>query len=70
MTLQRNRNAEEFVVIHPLDDVAEIKLDPRGRGRMPLTRGVRISLLVLRGYLAVLAALVVYHVFVLAQLLP
>jgi hypothetical protein len=69
MTVQKNRNAEELVVIHPLDDVAEIKLDPRGCGRMPLTRGVRISLFILRGYLMALAALVVYHVLGLAQLL-
>jgi hypothetical protein len=51
----------EFRVVHPLDDVREVKLDPMGLGPMRLTRSVRFSLLVLRGYLAIMALLVVYH---------
>jgi hypothetical protein len=55
-------NEEGFRVVHPLDDVREEKLDPKGLGPMRLTRSVRFSLLMLRGYLVAMALLVAYHV--------
>lgn len=52
----------EFVVVHPLDDAPETKRSADGLGRMPLKPSVRLSLLVLRGYLSIMGMLVVYRV--------
>ena len=57
----------EFVVIHPLDDVQEQKIDTENLGPMPMTTTVRISLLTLRAYLALMMLLVLYHVVQLAR---
>ena len=56
----------QFVVVHPLDDVAEEKVNISGLGAMPMTTTVRLSLIALRGYLALMMALVFYHVVNLA----
>ena len=56
-----------FVVIHPLDDVPETKVDTEALGPMPMTRTVRLSLLSLRAYLILMVLLVVYHVVMLAR---
>ncbi len=56
-----------FVVIHPLDDVPEAKVDTESLGPMPMTRSVRLSLLSLRAYLILMVLLVVYHVVMLAR---
>ncbi len=56
----------EFVVVHPLDDVAEEKVDTTSLGPMPMTRTVKLSLMALRGYLLVMGLLVAYHVMDLA----
>ena len=53
---------DHFVVIHPLDDVPEEKVDTARLGPMPMTLSVRLSLLSLRGYLILMFGLVVYHV--------
>jgi hypothetical protein len=58
-----------FVVIHPLDDLPEQKVDTEGLGPMPLTMSVRISLLSLRAYLLLMMLLVFYHVLGMAGLL-
>jgi len=55
-----------FVVVHPLDDVLEEKVDTTTLGLMPMTTSVRFSLMVLRGYLIVMMLLVLYHVMDLA----
>jgi hypothetical protein len=49
-------------VIHPLDDVAEQKLYREDLGSMRMSRIVQISLLLLRGYLAVMTVLVAWRV--------
>ncbi|HLJ64782.1 MAG TPA: hypothetical protein VKT70_11790 [Stellaceae bacterium] len=49
-------------VIHPLDDLPETKLSPEGLGRMAMNPAVRWSLILLRSYLAVIMALVLYRV--------
>ncbi len=41
-------------VIHPLDDAPEPKLFHAELGRMRMTRTIRVSLLLLRGYLALM----------------
>jgi len=63
MTTKNNR----YVVIHPLDDVLETKVDTEALGPMPMTRSVRFSLLSLRAYLILMVLLVVYHVVMLAR---
>jgi hypothetical protein len=57
-----------FVVVHPLDDVPEAKVDIRNLGPMAMTASVRLSLLSLRAYLVLMMLLVFYHVLVLAGL--
>ena len=55
-----------FVVIHPLDDVPEEKVDIESLGPMAMTSSVRISLLSLRAYLVLMILLVFYRVVTLA----
>ena len=57
-----------FVVVHPLDDVPEEKVDTETLGPMPMTTSVKISLLALRSYLLIMVLLVLYHVLELAGL--
>jgi hypothetical protein len=58
-----------YVVVHPLDDRPEEKVDTEGLGPMPMTRTVKLSLLSLRAYLVVMILLVSYHVLQIAGLL-
>jgi hypothetical protein len=58
---------DRYVVVHPLDDVLETKVDTEALGPMPMTRSVRYSLLSLRAYLILMVLLVVYHVVMLAR---
>jgi len=58
---------DHFVVVHPLDDVFETKVDTEALGPMAMTRSVRVSLLSLRAYLILMVLLVVYHVVMLAR---
>jgi hypothetical protein len=60
-------NNDRYVVVHPLDDVLETKVDTEALGPMPMTRSVRFSLLSLRAYLILMVLLVVYHVVMLAR---
>ena len=57
-----------YVVIHPLDDVPEVKVDTANLGPMPMTTSVKLSLLSLRAYLILMIGLVFYHVLDLAGL--
>jgi hypothetical protein len=57
-----------FVVIHPLDDIPEQKVDTENLGPMRMTASVRISLMSLRAYLLLMMILVFYHVLNLAGL--
>ena len=58
----------QFVVVHPLDDVREQKVDTANLGPMAMTTSVRISLLSLRAYLVLMMLLVLYHVLDLSGL--
>ncbi len=62
-----NNREERFVVVHPLDDTPETKIDVESLGPMEMTRSVRISLLSLRAYLVLMMVLVLYHVLDLAK---
>ena len=64
----RNEAANHFVVVHPLDDIQERKVDTEGLGPMPMTRSVKLSLLSLRAYLILMMLLVFYHVLGMAGL--
>ena len=55
-----------FVVVHPLDDAPEQKVDTSALGLMPMTASVKFSLMALRGYLVLMMVLVLYHVMDLA----
>jgi hypothetical protein len=65
-TMQNSYASEYFRVIHPLDDEPEQKYSTEGLGHIAMTPAVRISLGVLRGYLMVMSALLLYHVLDLA----
>jgi hypothetical protein len=66
--IESDRIADHFVVVHPLDDVPEAKVDTENLGPMRMTLAVRLSLLSLRAYLALMMLLVFYHVLDLAGL--
>ena len=55
-----------FVVVHPLDDAPEEKVDTAALGPMAMTTSVKLSLMALRGYLILMMLLVLYHVIDLA----
>ncbi len=59
----------EYIVIHPLDDTREAKVDVGALGPMKMTRAVHLSLTMLRGYLIVMMALLGYRLLGLAGLL-
>jgi hypothetical protein len=66
--IDMQEHANHFVVVHPLDDVREEKVDTGNLGPMAMTASVRISLLSLRAYLVLMMLLVLYHVLDLAGL--
>jgi hypothetical protein len=66
MTQVLNEDLERYVVVHPLDDVPEEKVDTESLGPMPMTASVKWSLVSLRAYLLLMVALVFYRVLSLA----
>jgi hypothetical protein len=56
-----------YVIVHPLDDLPEEKVDTDNLGRMAITGAVKWSLLSLRAYLIAMTVLVLYHVLQLAK---
>jgi len=65
-TVLTNVSEGHFVVVHPLDDAPEQKVNTSDLGPMPMTISVKISLMALRGYLILMMLLVLYHVMDLA----
>jgi hypothetical protein len=63
-----NRN-HEYLVIHPLDDAPETKLDASQLGPIKMPPGVYVSLMLLRGYLVLMMVLLGYRLLGLAGLL-
>jgi hypothetical protein len=63
-----NEGWNRYIVVHPLDDIPEDKIDTEGLGPMRMTSSVKWSLLSLRGYLILMFVLVLYHVLQLAGL--
>ncbi len=64
--IQNEELTRHFVVVHPLDDVPEEKVDIESLGPMPMTATVRLSLFSLRAYLVLMMLLVFYRVVMLA----
>jgi hypothetical protein len=48
--------------VHPLDDKPEQKRQTEGLGPIAVTPALKISLLVLRGYLMLMTLMLIYHV--------
>jgi hypothetical protein len=55
-----------FLVVHPLDDAPEQTLDTSTLGPRTMTPAVKVSLMALPGYLALMMRLALYHVIDLA----
>lgn len=60
---------DHFLVVHPLDDVPEEKIEIATLGRMQMTTSVKLALMTLRGYLVLMILLVFYDVLELAGFL-
>jgi hypothetical protein len=60
------RERHEFVVVHPLDDLPEAKVETEHLGPMQMTRTVKICLFALRGYLLLMFGLLAFRVMQLA----
>jgi len=67
-TVKKENTERCFYVVHPLDDLPEKKFDADNLGPMPMTRSVKWSLFVLKGYLMLMGLLVAYHALDLAGL--
>ena len=57
-----------YLVVHPLNDIPEEKIDTSNLKPMAPTTSVKLSLLSLRAYLILMMGLVLYHVLDLAGL--
>jgi hypothetical protein len=68
-TVQNSYQPEYFRVVHPLEDVPEQKRVSEGLGQIAMTPSVRLSLKMLRGYLLLMTAMLLYHVLDLAGVL-
>ena len=68
-TMNLTSQIDELRVVHPLDDVPELKCSSVGLGKIRMTRPVRFSLGVLRAYLLVMTLMLGYHVLDLAGML-
>lgn len=67
-TLQNSYSPESFRVIHPLYDAPEEKCASEGLGPIAMTPSVRISLVILRGYLVLMSGMLLYRVLEMAGL--
>ena len=57
-----DESLNRYIVVHPLDDIPEEKVDTDTLGPMAMTASVRWSLISLRAYLILMLALVMYRV--------
>lgn len=67
--LQNSYPYDGFRVVHPLEDVPEKKCETEGIGPIAITPSVRLSLIVLRGYLILMTAMLGWHILEIAGLL-
>lgn len=64
-----NNGKIEFMVVHPLFDKAEQKVDIVNAGPMHVTRATWFALFALRAYLVIMILLAAYRFMVLAGIL-
>ena len=64
--MQNSCQPKYFRVVHPLEDAPEQKCISEGLGQIEMTPSVRLSLKILRGYLTLMSAMLLYHVLDLA----
>jgi hypothetical protein len=64
--MQNSCQPKYFCVVHPLEDAPEQKCISEGLGQIAMTPSVRLSLKILRGYLTLMTAMLLYHVLDLA----
>jgi hypothetical protein len=64
--MTRTEEKVMFTVVHPLDDVAEEKVNMEHLGPMSMTQTVRVCLFALRGYLLLMFGLLGFRVLQLA----
>jgi hypothetical protein len=62
-----DENLNRYVIVHPLDDLPEEKVDTENLGRMAMAGMTKWSLLSLRAYLIMMTVLVLYRVLQLAK---
>ena len=62
-------NFDPNLVVHPIYDQPEQKLDPSKMGPIKMTRWVRTSLVVLRFYLVAMLGLTLFRCLQLAQVI-
>jgi hypothetical protein len=67
--VQNSCQTAVFRVVHPLEDVPEQKCVSEGLSQIAMTPTVRLSLKILRGYLLVMTAMLLFHVLDLAGVL-
>ena len=61
-TLQNSYELDGYRVVHPLEDAPEQKCETEGGGPMVMRPGVRLWLMVLRGYLILVTLMLVWDV--------
>ena len=70
LTTEFDETAQEertfFLVVHPLDDEPEEKVDTEHLSPMRMTKTVRVCLFALRGYLLLMLGLLAFRVLQLA----
>ena len=63
MSAMANQSAPgRYYVVHPLDDVPEMKRVPEGLPHMHMTRSVKASLIALRCYLVFIIGIAIYRI--------
>ena len=65
-TFQHAPEYQGFLVVHPLQDAHEAKCETTNLDPIAMTRSVRLALMVLRGYLALMTLLLIWHVLAIA----
>jgi hypothetical protein len=56
------KEKQTYIVVHPLDDIREEKVDVKNLGPMNMTLSTKILLYVLRGYLVIMICMLFYRV--------
>lgn len=64
-----NFDFDTYTVVHPLQDAPEQKCGGEALGKFGMTRNVKISLFVLRGYLLLMMGMLAYQILVMARIL-